>query len=109
MRRLRLQDRPLCPATRIGGNRHAKGERDVGCDGRQELRTLALETIGDHIRERQHILAIEEAQHFHCQLRFGLQVQRLGHLTCGTSGSIVRTPPRLRHEEPRIHERLPMA
>ena len=65
VRRPRLQDRPLCPAACIGRNRHAKGERDVGCDGRQELRTLALETIGDHIRERQHVLAIEEAQHLH--------------------------------------------
>src|SRR5687768_16165954 len=58
VRRSRLQDRPPRPAARIGGNRHAIGESDVGFDGGQKLRTLALKTIGTHIRERQHILAI---------------------------------------------------
>ena len=102
------RQRSLEPTTGRGGQRHQRRHAATALDGVQAVWTRPIEAIGHTIRARESPLAPDRLLHLHGSLRLGVQGHVIGHVARGTAGCIVLRKPLLRHEEPRLHQRIAM-
>jgi len=94
----------LEPTPRLGGHGHQRRHPKTGIERVKEIRAVPIEAIGHNILEGEAALALDGPSHLHGQRRFGLQYDVIRHVALGPSVCIIFRKPRLRHEEPCIHQ-----